>query len=334
VEEVEEVEGGPNQEDTSSLPGPSRHRLSAVSLQPPTESQQGHGYPSIGVNPTTNQDVASVTHSAAGNSVAKNSIHPETDRLLIPMVYHNPLHRDEFRPSATFNYSRVMWYLTLVDDVWKALDRLAREKDEKKQSTYESASETAATPPTKKAVFPPGALGSMLTASVMAFILQFGVAAASTVIFVYTPTVGLGCHSLGYILYGVLSLLILYLTMASTILARISETRNERSTVVKQFTAFIAIAFRRITLFLAFINAAGLIFYFFAHFAYLFGTCYCYASVLGRGKDSYVVATYDGWISVMRTSRILASLLAAGSMATFMIFLRVMSSFPSEIDHM
>ena len=127
---VEEADGGPTQEDTDPLPSPSPHQISAASLQLPPESQQGHGYPSINVNPTTNQDAASVSHSATGNSVAKSSIHPGTDRLLIPMDNPDPLYRDEFRPSATFNYSRVMRYLVLVDDVWKALDRLAREKDE------------------------------------------------------------------------------------------------------------------------------------------------------------------------------------------------------------
>ena len=183
-------------------------------------------------------------------------------------------------------------------------------------------------------MFPPGALTSMLTASVMAFILQFGVTAASTIIVVFTPTIGLGCYSLGYILYGTISLLVLYLTMASTVLARISETRDERSATVKRFTASIAIALRRVSLLLALINTAGLIFFFFSQFSRLVGTCYCHASVLGRGKESYVVVAYDGWISVMKTSRILATIFAAGSMATFMIFLRVMSSFPSEVDHM
>ena len=127
---VEEVDRESTQEDTSPQPSPGSHRISAVSLRPPPESQQSHSYPSIGVNPTANQDAASVTQSAAGNSIAKSSIHPGTDRLLIPMASLDPLHRDEFRPSATFNYSRIMRYLVLVDDVWKALDKLAREKDE------------------------------------------------------------------------------------------------------------------------------------------------------------------------------------------------------------
>ena len=121
---VEEVDGRLAQEGTN------RHQISTASLQLPPESQQGDGYPSLDVNPTTNQDVASVTHSATGDSTAKSSIHPGADRLLIPMVNLGPLHRDELRPSATFNYSRVMRYLVLVDDVWRVLDRLAREKNE------------------------------------------------------------------------------------------------------------------------------------------------------------------------------------------------------------
>ena len=174
----------------------------------------------------------------------------------------------------------------------------------------------------------------MFSASIFAFILQFGVTAAATIIVIFTPTVGLGCYSLGYILYGVISLFILYLTIASTIFVRISETRHERSIIVKRFTAFIAIAFRRTSLFLAFLNAAGLITFVFFQFTNFLDTCYCYASVTGLGVDSYVVATFDGWISVMRTSRILATILAAASMATYMIFLRIMSAFPSEIDLM
>ena len=204
---------------------------------------------------------------------------------------------------------------------------------QKKPRVSESASE-AATPQTKNAVFPPGALISIFSASILATILQCGVTGAAIIIVLFTPTIGLGCYSMGYILYGVISLLILCLTITSTILARISETRHDRSTVVKQFTIFIAIAFRRISLLLAIINAAGLILFFVSQFSHLLGTCYCHASVLGRGKDSYVLATYGGWISEMRTSRIFASTLAAASMATYMSFLWVMSSFPSDIDLM
>ena len=128
--------------------------------------------------------------------------------------------------------------------------------------------------------------------------------------------------------------MILFLTMISTIFARISETRNKRSAIVKTLTAFIAIALRRISLLLAFINATGLVVLSCFQFSHFLDNCYCNASVLGRGFDSYVIITYEGWISTMRTARIAATVLAAVSMAIYMIFLWLMSALPSEIDYL
>jgi hypothetical protein len=51
---------------------------------------------------------------------------PVTDELFISKDLGS-LNRDERRLSATFNYSRIMRYLVLVDDVLKALDEPARE---------------------------------------------------------------------------------------------------------------------------------------------------------------------------------------------------------------
>ena len=89
----------------------------------------------------------------------------------------------------------------------------------------------------------------MFTASIFALILQCGTTASASLIAMLTPTIGVGCHSLGYLLYGGNSIIIVFFIMISTILARISETRDERSTVVKRFAAFVVIALRRISLF-------------------------------------------------------------------------------------
>ena len=52
----------------------------------------------------------------------------EKDTLLSYKERSNSLNHDEFRLSATFNYTRVMGYLTLVDDVVKTLNGLAHGK--------------------------------------------------------------------------------------------------------------------------------------------------------------------------------------------------------------
>jgi len=174
----------------------------------------------------------------------------------------------------------------------------------------------------------------MFNASIFALILQCGITAAAAIIIVFTPTIGLGCRSLGYAIYGGTALVILFLSIISTLFARISETRHEKSTIVKNMTAFIAIALRRISLFLAFINATGLIVLSCFQFSHFLDNCYCNASVLGRGTDSYIIISSEGWVSTMRTARISATILAAVSMAIYMIFLWLMSTLPPEVDYL
>jgi hypothetical protein len=319
------------------------------------ESQHDHEHLSVSTNPTANHSVASLPYSTAIHSIAaQSSIHPEKDRLLIPRDAFGSLNRDELRLAATFNYSRVMRYLVLVDDVLRALDKHTRGKDEvsprenvnlegyltdspqKRGTIYE-----VTTQPAENVVFPPGALMSMFNASIFALVLQCGTTVAAAIIIVFTPRIGLGCRSLGYIIYGGTSILILFLTIISTLFARISETRFGPSITfsVKGSTAFIAIALRRISLILAFLNATGLIILSCLQVSGILENCYCNASVLGHGVDSYFIISYEGWdctskrASMMRTARIVATVLAAATMAIYMFFLWLMSALPAEIDY-
>ena len=191
-------------------------------------------------------------------------------------------------------------------------------------------------------MFPPGALISMFNASIFALVLQCGTTVAAAIIIVFTPRIGLGCRSLGYIIYGGTSILILFLTIISTLFARISETRFGPSTTfsIKGFTAFTAITLRRISLILAFLNATGLIILSCSQVSGILENCYCNASVLGHGVDSYFIISYEGWdstskrASTMRTARIVATVLAGATMAIYMFFLWLMSALPAEIDYL
>ena len=172
----------------------------------------------------------------------------------------------------------------------------------------------------------------MFKALIPALILQCGTTVAAIIIIVFTPTTGLGCRSLGYTLYGATAILILFLAIISTILVRVSETRDDkRSPIVKSFTAYTAITLRRVARSLAFINATGLVVISCLQFSHLIDNCYCNASVIGRGTGSYILVSLEGWISTMRTSRVVGTVLSAASMAIYMIFLRVFNSLPSEI---
>ncbi|KAF9783796.1 hypothetical protein BJ322DRAFT_1007586 [Thelephora terrestris] len=272
-----------------------------VSYQEYHEGQRDHSHIGIGAN---------LSDESLHRSVAQSSIKLGKHTLFVP-VDLDSLNRDERRIAATFNYSRVMRYLVFVDDVLNALEDLASDREEVGLSR-------------NRLIF----WISMFNASIVSLVLQSGITAAATGIVIFTPTIGLGCRSLGYLIYGGLSITIMILTIISTIFARIAETRGARSSVVRFFTAFIAIALRRICLLLALVNMIGLILISCLQFSNFLNNCYCNASVLGRGAGSYIVISYDGWFDTMREARITATVVAAISMSIYMVFLRLMSTLP------
>lgn len=191
-----------------------------------------------------------------------------------------------------------------------------------------------ATPePAGDAVFPPGALTSMFVALVLAIVLQCGTTFAAAIITIFTPTVGVGCRSARYILYGAIAIIIMFLTVISTILARISETCHERSQAAKRLIGSIAVALRITSYFLAFVNAAGLILFTCVQFSRFFDNCYCSSSVIGRGVDSYILANFEGWTHTMINSRIVGTIFSIASMATYMLSLWFISN-SIDIDHL
>jgi len=150
-------------------------------------------------------------------------------------------------------------------------------------------------------------------------------------IIVFTPRVGLGCRSLGYIIYALISVLVMSFTIISKILARFSETRR-KPTFVKGFTAFVAGLLNYTCISLAFINSTGLIVISCSQFSHFLDNCYCNASVIGHGVDSYVIIAYEGSTNTMRDSRIAAVALSTVSMLVYMVFLRLVSALPNRVD--
>ena len=137
VEAVDENEGVKQEpiyegeiytEEVVKLGSNSDLSLSVTSFLSPAELQGDHSDRSIGGIQTAQHSTASVVRSveapqpSAAISVA--SLRHEHDRLFNPKEEFGLLHTDEFRHPATFNYSRIMWYLVLVDDVFRALKEL------------------------------------------------------------------------------------------------------------------------------------------------------------------------------------------------------------------
>ena len=99
------------------------HNRSSGSFQDP------HDHPSASANRATNYGELSLHRSDDVHSIAsRRSLNPDTDRFLIPIDESDSLNRDELRLAATFNYSRIIRYMALVNDIFHALDKL--EEDE------------------------------------------------------------------------------------------------------------------------------------------------------------------------------------------------------------
>ena len=131
IQENSKPIGKETKPNANPLPNPTHHQ-STVSFQLPAESQQDRGHFSASASQTASQSVINLPRSVAGCSIAQSSIYPETDRLLIDIHKgdFDSLNRDELRLAPMFNYSRIMRHLVLVDDVFRAFDKLTREKDE------------------------------------------------------------------------------------------------------------------------------------------------------------------------------------------------------------
>ena len=171
----------------------------------------------------------------------------------------------------------------------------------------------------------------MFKSVIFALLLQIGITGAAVVIIVFTPTVGLGCRSLGYTVYGGVAIIIMFLTIISTILARISETRQGKSPFVEGVTAFFAITLRWICYTLALINSVGLIVLSCFQFSNFLANCYCNSSALGNGPNTYIVIIVQDWIPMMREFRAIGISVSAGTIFIFMFALSLISSPPKEL---
>ena len=133
---VQEVENRENPEDARQEPSAPQDVANPEKDQSLTSKSQGNPGD---VGPKSDQNANSdpsgrkgtdrVDSILVGSPVLQDQIDPEADELLISKDLGS-LNRDERRLSATFNYSRTMRYLVLVDDVLKALDKVARREYE------------------------------------------------------------------------------------------------------------------------------------------------------------------------------------------------------------
>ncbi|KAG2143407.1 uncharacterized protein EDB93DRAFT_586519 [Suillus bovinus] len=129
----------------------------------------------------------------------------------------------------------------------------------------------------------------MFVASLLPLALQWATTGAAVLVVYFTPTNGLGCRSLGYIIYGALATIVWAMLVASSIISHYTHSYSGRSSWSPFFSITMRLAkvlsnlLRWSGKFLAIINAVWLITASMLQFMGVYNNCYCNSSALGRG---------------------------------------------------
>ncbi|KAF8879118.1 hypothetical protein BD779DRAFT_1676514 [Infundibulicybe gibba] len=171
-----------------------------------------------------------------------------------------------------------------------------------------------------------GVWSRCLTASVVAFFLQWGTTGAAVIVSWLTPTRGLGCRSGAYLIYGIGSTLVWAMLLLSSIFAHYStleppEYLGHRKRVSAQVARRISSMLRRTGKFIAACNAIWIVLSCLFQFSNVFDRCFCNSSVFGlKGKAFDILIFLGDDVASMRTAWIGGVILAAGTAVGFVVF--------------
>ncbi|KIJ26742.1 hypothetical protein M422DRAFT_191809, partial [Sphaerobolus stellatus SS14] len=124
---------------------------------------------------------------------------------------------------------------------------------------------------------PPSHISRVLLASAMALALQWGTTGATIVTIWFTPTVGLGCCSASYLIYGVVSTIIWFLMLLSSIISHyvLNDVHSRHPVPSATSLRVFAILLRKVAKFMAYSNSVWVLLTCFFQFTNVFDRCYC-----------------------------------------------------------
>ncbi|KAG2344915.1 hypothetical protein BDR05DRAFT_982310 [Suillus weaverae] len=141
----------------------------------------------------------------------------------------------------------------------------------------------------------------IFVASLLPIALQCATTGAAVLIVYFTPTVGFGCRSLGYIIYGTLATMVWAMLVMSSIISHYLHSYSGRSSWSPLFSITMRLAKVLSNLlrwggkFLATVNAIWAVTASMLQFADVYDSCYCNSSMLGRGvQHAYDIVVTDG----------------------------------------
>ncbi|OAX40776.1 hypothetical protein K503DRAFT_841407 [Rhizopogon vinicolor AM-OR11-026] len=310
--------------------------------------------------------------------IAKASELSETRAISIDTTVEEPSSPDEDLTPPVYNYARALSWARSAEDVLNGF-RMASNNARahipvKKDTVWANSDRRNIIEPCNRLGNPydvdtycqlqvvrsPWASGMfyrMFKASMLSLALQWATTGAAVLTVWYTPTVGLGCRSLVYLLYGAMSTIVWMMLVLSSILSHYAAYPDQRYTLYpyrhhashpyrrlahasypdRHFPAVrlakvLANILRWGGKSLAVVNAFCIVTSGMLQFTNVYDNCYCNSSVLGLGVDYAYAIVFPSYSQVHQTTVAWggALVLGCGGSVVFIFFIYLLIDFHLE----
>ncbi|KIK47886.1 hypothetical protein CY34DRAFT_798759 [Suillus luteus UH-Slu-Lm8-n1] len=223
---------------------------------------------------------------------------------------------DELLTPPVFNYSRSLEWACTAEDIflmYKAASEKARsripvnaesewvESDDFKSihphnrhgSLQEIAAYCAQPGHARRSHWASGVFTRMVIASCASLALQWGTVGGALIVEWFTPTVGLGCRSLSYLLYGVVSTIIWMMLLISSILAHYSAASSYRASLSERVALACSHSLRRMGKLLAIANSLWVVLMCILQYSGFYHTCFCSSNIIHRGNTAAYITIIE-----------------------------------------
>ncbi|KAJ7147042.1 hypothetical protein C8R43DRAFT_1011612 [Mycena crocata] len=267
-------------------------------------------------------------------------------RALSFHTYRESLYRDQEATAPIYNYARFLPFIQVVEEFvsvfhyatenakkripvnngvpWEAGDGKNIHPANRSGSAEQVQAYCKAPSHVRRSHWGPQVFSRLFIASIAALALQWSTTGASLLIVYFTPTVGLGCRSFSYLLYGVVATVVWAMLVISSVAAHYATTYYRQPDLSHRLAAGTAVLLRRAGKFLATCNAAWILATFLLQFGNFYDRCYCNSDVLGLGKRAHNVMLLEGSdISAMKAAWVGGIVLAIAGSTLFLGFINL-----------
>ncbi|KAG2114339.1 uncharacterized protein F5147DRAFT_786912 [Suillus discolor] len=165
----------------------------------------------------------------------------------------------------------------------------------------------------------------MFVASLLPLALQWATTGSAVLVVYFIPTIGLGCRSLGFLIYGTLATIVWAMLVMSSTLSHYASSRSDRpsdsfSSTTLSLTKVVSNLLRWGGKLVAIINAIWIIVAGMLEFASTYDNCYCNSNVLGGAQNAYNIVLRNGVDLGQTKAAWFGALALAGSTSLGFIF--------------